>query len=929
MVEIVALRSWNRRSVARGACALLTEADVRGFFGRHAWSIAELELAADDYEALREWGGRLGHGSAERLIVGYNPMGIAPDGSPFTESQGVGLLLLALTAEAARRQVDSGVVWPALANQSMQETTRKVLLTADGQPRNETRHCMGSAATRFGLRVPEEFTGHAWYRTVILQFGFSPQACQHQLARWLEHGPPSSLRPLLEGPQRSMRFERVWRLLQQHRRGEILAEDIRDELADSEWVLPDGLDVLLGAATKPSNPPLTLLETVRLVWDGPRAVLRATPSAVQGAELTDSFYRLLVDGQRCMKLLRDSRGTYRPASSHPVTLPPAATLSLSLVDRAGEVVRREALDVWSLEDDVTVYGPAGARLGERAPLPPTEATLVCTVDASIRPAPQQTARFGERGAARVRPPWERLELVWEDGASWRVDGRVAAARTPVTMCEPAAPGETARLEVVLADNEEVAAVTAPPDWSCEPNRRIIRGQLPVSTTTMWRGRVRLTNGASKSLLGRLDLEGCTYRRGAHWHVTGDRIEARDVRWLTWRIFAPEPPPGDALVVAGSTVVRRLRRFGVATSLGSAPGYGEPLSWVDARVYGDNGLTAVQLIDSIVDHGELHDAETTEQGIAFRLDTEIDPTEATVFAWTASGLRLLGDDMLTQSGGCWSLHLDGEAPIAVLIAFGEARIGAWWAENWCNHIDELVASVGAETAALFLRVARLPILAAESRENVRILQALHPVACARAWLLDGGEYGVALRSRHKPTGLAKPHAYLDSLLRLLGKTDSDAWWGTLRELWEGEPNGFELAQGIEAEDMSCALGQSIDSDGSLGWFLPVALLRLARIAPTWMRILLDADLDSGDRRVVASTRRSIANLEHDSPDDAVRRILDERIRRAAFALRIDSSRCELLAAMRATANSPISLRLAMHHSVFRDAATLLMLARVSQ
>lgn len=151
------LASCNVESTDSVASTLLKEAALLGLRRLPCWSIAELRLSDEDFSVLRSW------------LAALDPVRAREQRETATQ----GLVLLTLAAEAARRFVGTGEVWPALAGLEMQPDTRHVLFAAGGAPRPDVRDSISRAATRVGLRSALH-AGQPWYATVVLQFGLSP-----------------------------------------------------------------------------------------------------------------------------------------------------------------------------------------------------------------------------------------------------------------------------------------------------------------------------------------------------------------------------------------------------------------------------------------------------------------------------------------------------------------------------------------------------------------------------------------------------------------------------------------------------------------------------------------------------------------------------------------------------------------------------------
>lgn len=194
------LASCNVESTDSVASTLLKEAALLGLRRLPCWSIAELRLSDEDFSVLRSW------------LAALDPVRAREQRETATQ----GLVLLTLAAEAARRFVGTGEVWPALAGLEMQPDTRHVLFAAGGAPRPDVRDSISRAATRVGLRSALH-AGQPWYATVVLQFGLSLLGLERTLSTWSVQGLARLGRAT---PLRSTAFRRVRSNVEVHLRAE-------------------------------------------------------------------------------------------------------------------------------------------------------------------------------------------------------------------------------------------------------------------------------------------------------------------------------------------------------------------------------------------------------------------------------------------------------------------------------------------------------------------------------------------------------------------------------------------------------------------------------------------------------------------------------------------------------------------------------------
>ena len=251
------------------------------------WSIAELGLDDEDYARLGVWAGRLG-GRTVREWTKDDWSWAAPPVSPRRPRRAcLGLLLLTLAAEAARREATEATLWRHV--QHSPDGKPRFRADADlfvqGQPNEDFKAALRAAVEVFGLRhlMDDVDTNRRYYLTVFLQFGFGIRDAEHRLPAWLAgQALPVSVERLAArgGRLDSESFATLWRDLRHGRGGLLPAEALRKRLRASPWVLPTWEETLIGLVGRslpssasagraaPSGGLETILDAPRLVWPG-------------------------------------------------------------------------------------------------------------------------------------------------------------------------------------------------------------------------------------------------------------------------------------------------------------------------------------------------------------------------------------------------------------------------------------------------------------------------------------------------------------------------------------------------------------------------------------------------------------------------------------------------------------------------------------
>jgi hypothetical protein len=250
------------------------------------WSVAELRLDDDDYFRLGLWAGSL-DGRTVREWTKDDWRWAGPPVSPNRSRRAcLGLLLLALAAEAARREATESTLWRYVRISPDQKLRfhADADLFVQGQPNEAFKAALQAAAEEFGLRhVMDDDDTKRYYLTIFLQFGFTIRDAEHRLPAWLAGQALQAAMENLtarESQLRSESFKALWWDLWRGRRGRLSAEALQQRLQRSPWVLPRWEETLLnlvgrslpssasrGKDTQPGSLDM-ILDRPRLVWPG-------------------------------------------------------------------------------------------------------------------------------------------------------------------------------------------------------------------------------------------------------------------------------------------------------------------------------------------------------------------------------------------------------------------------------------------------------------------------------------------------------------------------------------------------------------------------------------------------------------------------------------------------------------------------------------
>lgn len=358
-------------------------------------SLVELGLGPDEALAFRTWA---------RTAA---PVHLATATSEF------GLTFLACATAAARERAGDSGVWPHVREWFSAPTAAR--LFPGGQPSIDLRDAIERAARYYDLRHAfDRGEGeNRWYRTVLLQCGFTRPALE-RLPEWLAGQRPwRAIELLLEDPALgSDSFAAIFERLRGVRLGWY------DDIPDTPWLAGDmnrlackaartRLSLGTGAASQTPAAGVRLEEAPGggLVF---RVPLRL-PDSVVGRD--PPHVDIELGSQRGPRAHRQHDGTYTGMPDVHVRLaevPASGTVALRLLDPEGLTLHEEDLILFAGDDDIDFFAAAGSNQYRRVSDPWVD--LAPTRGAMLRVADDLPLRgsFSTPAVVGAGSRWQRV-----------------------------------------------------------------------------------------------------------------------------------------------------------------------------------------------------------------------------------------------------------------------------------------------------------------------------------------------------------------------------------------------------------------------------------------------------------------------------------------------------------------------------------------
>jgi hypothetical protein len=723
------------------------------------WSLAELQPDEEDFRFLVTLLRHANEGVIDRWL------------RPQWQDR-FGLVVLFLAAETARRYASEGEVWSVVAK-CFTEQTRHLLFLRNNQPTQRLKDAIEVAARRHGLRHAFGTAGvQSWYQTIYLQFGFTRSGFQRRLPEWLVGQIATEAITSLRDDERlrSESFRLLWQTLRDYRRNNLTEATVRKRLSESPWVLPDWVEEVMKAArqrmelcdrpvseaaSEPDEP--AFLSTPRLEWkSGTPGFVAELTNLAQLERLTEPVYALRVADQTLANLVRQQDGSYA-ADRDTIPLPCKPALKAALVARhTDEVAYSQVIEVWDANEDLTLFGSDGRRLGDPwcERMDGNKAYFILAADDLQLVPEMKWQRIADRWKLHeLQAGWpSNLRLAFDDGDTlWTpVLGSAKAKPEP----EWAAGCKLIVLEVQKAGLEVdvqvlphvvIRFVRCGMALDVENNRCFVPlGAFGIKGTA-WlqiglqrhheiyvvRRKVTLHEARSPLVLTLTD-EG--------WHrLNGENIVVTAAKAGSYRFCLPRlwnNEEADWFLMEGDVCLGRPSRR--PHTLRGLAGLGAELT-LRPRLY-NFGEKPVMVSKSVVAHGCVEDLtfDAATHTLAVQLSSSLEPSEDhKIVAWTSGQLDVLSVCACTEPQARWECLTprDFAEPVAVAVAFRGEWLGGWFhhqADKWLPTLLETKVFEPRLVAAL-LRWFRLPLLSKPFRPGIQMLVARHPVAVLAAWL----------------------------------------------------------------------------------------------------------------------------------------------------------------------------------------------------
>lgn len=339
------------------------------------WSLAECGMDASDWRRVLEWAGNC-----------------QPSSFPGIRELEAGIMMLAVAAAVARTLDEEGL-WSSVAGACSPFLRDRWFGNTD-YLLNDCRVSLADACYELGIRQQLGMRGkHHYWRTVMLQFGFSAKAATRQLPTWLNgYNVPEVITTLLGTDENaSTKFQEMWSLLERWS-DNAANESIEQRLLDNCWY-PSQSHALLKDAVMRERTQTRLTDAMR-VEDQPANPTMFEQPRFSGEKFAIGLSRHLpaefssvrkpvsvsMGEVSAFKINRDEEGVLRPEGGkfcfpiQSVLRDPVREVKVFL---PGGRIYRERVAFWDEDADLVVfYGAHGRR---KEDLPANWAGVPCSL----------------------------------------------------------------------------------------------------------------------------------------------------------------------------------------------------------------------------------------------------------------------------------------------------------------------------------------------------------------------------------------------------------------------------------------------------------------------------------------------------------------------------------------------------------------------
>jgi hypothetical protein len=836
-----------------------------------AWSLVESPNSSGQYEALLQW-------AKEMTFHTWTTDARA-------RRHSLGLVLIWLESEVARRQGGEGSLWPILSDKRIvpwDNLVHSELFTGAGHATQKHRDLLRRAAQHYALRhtfVEDE--GQNWYRLIYLQFGFTYDDAVQRLAPWLSGQIlPISVQKLLEANDSGAHaFQQVWRSLRMFRLGNLNQAILETRLKSNPWVLPEWCNALVAAAKKSSAQVLEVADleaaefrfitAAKLSWpEGGQPFFSTSLCNLDELKLESANYQLKAGDRILARLMRQADGSYHSDAGEAIALPIEPTVALSLVSGDGQIAAHEEVVLWDPMEEITTYSIRSAvmiqsveRLRAGA-----EIFLIANGDVTIRPEPASSIdlRLGYR-LHRIAAGWNgQLEAILDDDVVW-----TSTAGTPSPP--PGAVGVSAHFTQTLDLTENQWNKVAPP-WSLPIHFRIPDGW--IFTRLRWRradgqivelsempSHLTLTElDAVKTIVLRVRIASGLNRRtevvqvpvpfvaairwtaegNAHRHPPNRKLLLGEARRQTWSFSLPAGNGGPRDPRLCSFVEGRMLHGRLKTRPSTLPdlgGYGAAL-----RVLEDpyvNPTPVLEITPCVLDDGVIGAVTWLPEEAGFQIKSRLTTLgeDHRILVWhsTAEDRSLVKEipraELAAKDDG-WFWQCDENSRLhGVALEFRATRLGSWFdPHTWSDAAVNASLGEPHRTAAM-LRSWKAPVLQNEGNHFKNI------VAWLRTHWAEVLPVWIALEQQTGPDGM--PWQMPQMTIH---------WQATVNELLTASLPSPDVQRASEVVE---ALAPKASGANALG----IALWKLADVCPILAarvaRIYLNELVTAADRQLFFS------------------------------------------------------------------------------
>jgi hypothetical protein len=780
--------SDGEQAIRQSIPAILDRAQELRLFSRK-WSLAELQLDADDFAWLCDWASNLS-GRTLHLWLEDNPWYTFRVGSrECTCSTALGILLLLFTTETARRKATEGFLWSIFQHNCFPPSTTRTLY-AGGQPTRTHKDALEAGARWLNLRHVFGIEGlQNWFDTVYLQFGFTYKGFQRRLPEWLVgQGGTQAIQHLLDGSMKSDTFRALWDDLRNFRRKNIKADLMRARLANNPWILPEWIEELLiqatakielgegseAASTQANDDIDPFISEPILRWDPPKAPeFVCYVSNIAQFELSDPLYYVMINGRAYTQLQRSPDGVYVFHPSEEIALPTTLPILVAtLISSAGQVIASNTLTLWDTNDEVIVFrASSGKRIDVWQDMMRPEAaySLITAPDTTLVPEPQYWHKLDAPGTTLwfVNAGWPASlslqldgQLLWQPNMKDLTKGEEPRWARSIDIAlydtsQQIAFGDVVRAIIYYPDDIFVSFIrlnSKPIDFIVGDNGSVITEPVVVSPDMLFHGthlaELSFTIGVRKEVSSarvtravNVEVIGAAILSIQGWiALQPDRtMTVEQAKTFPVQIFRPHIKQWALL--EGDSWVGRPRP--TPHPIGSLAGLGAP---VKLRLGPYNAIDPdAPLVREVMNRGIIdsvrknHERDDFSYTIQLTYPIELDEHHE-VIIWDEDGLLHIGnpDYFLVQVRGTptWVLELPGSAvrPLVIAIAYDGVRLGAWWEDSWSNVLQHQQTQ-DLQTVATMMRWFQLPILSDRDLPQVQQLVQQAGSRILPLWLSD--------------------------------------------------------------------------------------------------------------------------------------------------------------------------------------------------